>query len=41
MDQMLAFVDHWLVSAMPGHIYELRDNEPAKRVPLPHHTSPP
>jgi hypothetical protein len=37
----LAFVTRWLVPGNdPPGIYELCDDEPAKRVPLPHHKSP-
>jgi hypothetical protein len=38
----LAFVERWLVRGDdPPGFYELRQDEPAKRVPLPSHKSPP
>jgi hypothetical protein len=37
----LAFVERWLVpSDDPSGFYELRHDEPAKRVPLPPHKRP-
>lgn len=37
----LAFVARWLVPGDPPGFYQLREDEPPRRVPLPPHKSPP
>ena len=36
----VAFVARWCVPGDPPRFYELRQDEPARRVPAPHHRTP-
>ena len=35
-----AFVARWCVPGNPPGFYDLRQDEPARRVPTPHHSTP-